>query len=521
MISIIDSTAYFGSLPPQDSSCGLNPFVFSISPDCPGGHVVEFELLISDTGTGTWLAGFSIGITNVRGKPSGPDQYGYYMYDNSDSLYGYAPTFNWFGIAPPGPGAIVSDITDEDADTVTVALPFTFKFYGVNYDSIGLCSNGFMELGSSTYRFGDNDSIPLVGGPKRLVAPFWDDLDPRPTEGYGDIYTYFDTVNHRWIIEYKDCAHYGSSATRETFQAILLDPVYYPTPTGDGEIMFLYDSVTDESSNTIGIENNTETVGLQYVFNNNYDQFAAPIESGRAILITTNMPIQPISSPWLHTISFTFNDSVGGNNNGIIDPDETIDIYVEIANSGDTTAYSVSGILSSADPDAEIIDSIAAFGDIAVGSSAANYSSPFMVHVSATPYDTTIGFTLALSCNSGTYGTEDYFTFFVYGATGIEEQKLAATEKIILSVYPNPFKQHLAIRVAGLHQIYRSFNPGEIRLNVYDVCGRIVKSFVTPTDDEVLWNGLDDQGRRIASGVYFVDLNIAGDRQNRKVVLLK
>jgi hypothetical protein len=183
---------------------------------------------MSDASTNTWTSNFSIIISSFSGA-TGPDQYGYYIYDDTDTLSGNAPVFNWLEIVP-SPGSLVSEITNEDADTVTYPLPFTFKYYGIDYSSIGMCSNGFLEMGYSTYRFGDNGTIPSSGGPKRMLAPFWDDLDPSL---YGDIYYYHDTANHRWIVEFKDCAHYESSTQRETFQVILLDPQYYPTPTGD------------------------------------------------------------------------------------------------------------------------------------------------------------------------------------------------------------------------------------------------------------------------------------------------
>ncbi|UCG92950.1 MAG: hypothetical protein JSV97_04385, partial [candidate division WOR-3 bacterium] len=268
-VSIIDATAHFGDIYPGDSSLGLSPFVFSISPFCPSDHVIDFTLSIEDTGGGTWIDNFSVTVGSVD-SIIGPDAYGYYIYDDTDTSTGHAPVFDWFEIAPPGPGTIISEITDEDADTVTKALPFNFKYYGIDYASIGICSNGFLELGFSTYRFGDNGPIPLVGGPKRLLAPFWDDLDPS-SSGYGDIYSYNDTLNHRWIIEFKDCAHWGVSSQRETFQAILLDPQAYPTHTGDGEILFLYQNVSNATSNTVGMEDHLEMRGLQYLYENSYD----------------------------------------------------------------------------------------------------------------------------------------------------------------------------------------------------------------------------------------------------------
>jgi hypothetical protein len=351
-----------------------------------------------------------------------------------------------------------------------------------------------------------------------LIAPFWDDLDPRPAPtGTGDIYYAHDAANHRWIVEFRSVGHIGDTSHRETFQMQLRDPQYYTTPTGDGEILFLYDTISIADSNTVGIEDHTQTRGIQYVYNGNYHQNAAPLVNDRAILITTKAP----AGIWLHTIYYTFDDSTGGNNNGIIEPGEAIDIYVHIQNSGNTTANDVTATLQTNDPDATIIDSTASFGTITAGQTASNYGSPYVAQISATPSDTTIGFALYISCNNGSYQKSDYFTFYIYGPPGVEEQKIAALSSVGLNVYPNPFKHQLAIRAAGLNRILGFLSPGEVQLNIYDVCGRVVKSFNELTSEQVTWDGTDENGRHVASGVYFVDLNIKGNQQGTKVILLK
>ncbi|MDD2890396.1 MAG: M14 family zinc carboxypeptidase [bacterium] len=71
--------------------------------------------------------------------------------------------------------------------------------------------------------------------------------------------------------------------------------------------------------------------------------------------------------------SYTIRDSLG-NNNGITDPGESINLLLYIKNSGDTTAYGVTGILTSMDSYVNIQDSIKSFGDILKGdSSSAEY----------------------------------------------------------------------------------------------------------------------------------------------------
>ncbi len=518
-VSIIDSVSYYGDIQPQDSASNISPYAIAISNICPDGHIAGLQLLMTDAGSNEWISNFSIIITNTAsGTWVGPDEYGYYIYDDTDTLTGYAPTFDWYD----GAMSIITEISDEDADTVTYSLPFAFPFYGLSYNAVGLCSNGFLEMGASTHRFGVNTQIPASGGPRRMLAPFWDDLDPTVDSGSGDVYYAYDTTNHRYIVEYRSIGHWGTvpQTQRETFQVHLLDPQYYATPTGDGEILYLYDTVMNASSNTVGIEDHTEARGLQYVYNNSYHPNAAPLQNGRAILITTKPP----AGIWLHTVDFSFEDSTGGNNNGVIDPGETIGIYIQLMNSGNAAANNVTTILRTSDPDASITDSTAGFGTISPGSSASNFGDPYVVEISTTPQDTTIGFVLYISCNSGAYYKSDYFTFYIYGSPGVEEQKVGPLQIVSLNICPNPFNLSTAIDYTIP---YSGYTTGEnSTLKIYDVTGRMVKDFsgLLPANGHrasIRWDGTDDNGRRVANGVYFIALDSQGFQEREKVILVK
>jgi hypothetical protein len=80
---------------------------------------------------------------------------------------------------------------------------------------------------------------------------------------------------------------------------MLRDPDYYLTPTNDGEILIQYMDFNNTSNGsyswnqihgnycTVGIEDHTMTVGLQYTFNNGYHDAAMELDDETAILITT------------------------------------------------------------------------------------------------------------------------------------------------------------------------------------------------------------------------------------------
>jgi|GEM_PF-1580988 len=88
-------------------------------------------------------------------------------------------------------------------------------------------------------------------------------------------------------------------------------------------------------------------------------------------------------------------------------------------------------------------------------------------------------------------------------------------------IYPNPFKDRLVIKFQGVTS--SQYPVASIR--IYDISGRVVKSFSLTTDycvlGTIVWDGKDDLGRRLPSGVYFVRLEINGFKKIEKVILLR
>jgi hypothetical protein len=66
---------------------------------------------------------------------------------------------------------------------------------------------------------------------------------------------------------------------------------------------------------------------------------------------------------------------------------------------------------------------------------------------------------------------------------------------------------------------------GHVELVIYDVAGRVVRVLVstrqTPGEHTATWEGQDERGNRVASGVYFVRMTASSFTRTRKLVLLK
>ena len=128
-----------------------------------------------------------------------------------------------------------------------------------------------------------NYRLPVPMGPSPMIAPFWDDL---ATHSGGGIYTWYDRNNHCFVIEWYNLKNGSNGSSMETFQVILYDQSMYPTSLGDGPIKFQYQTFNNVDMSTgnrhgcyatIGIEDHSGTVGLEYTFNNVYPTAATPL----------------------------------------------------------------------------------------------------------------------------------------------------------------------------------------------------------------------------------------------------
>ena len=72
---------------------------------------------------------------------------------------------------------------------------------------------------------------------------------------------------------------------------------------------------------------------------------------------------------------------------------------------------------------------------------------------------------------------------------------------------------------------YQLPEEAEVHLAIYDILGQQVRNIVDRVQPggiyQVSWNGKDDGGREVASGVYFYQLRAGAFKSVRKLVFLK
>jgi hypothetical protein len=204
----------------------------------------------------------------------GPDVFGYTWRDSDDPT---GPVFDWVDITGVGTQL---PLTGDDSNLTGVPVGFDFPFYGNTFNTVNVCTNGWLSFTNTTTDF-SNDPLPNTGAPENMLAAFWDDL----TVSTPRIYRYSDGT--RFILQYHQVPRLGSGGPY-TFQVIL-----YPS----GRIVYQYLDMQGTRLNeaTVGIQNAGKNDGLTVVHN------AAYVHNNLAVEFRT-LPDWLLASPTSGTI---------------------------------------------------------------------------------------------------------------------------------------------------------------------------------------------------------------------------
>ncbi len=262
--------------------------------DAPGGAVyqvvADYEGSRDDTTVfvqESQVVPVEFHLSDFRFNPTAPDTYGYLAYEQNDIE---APAeYDWLEISPTlgGPGEAIV-FTHGDSLAV-ISLPFAFRYYGQDFEEATLSADGYLAMGVTDEADPTQSPIPDPDGPAAMLAPFWDDMDVMVS---GDVSTYYDEPEGRFLIEFNGVPQQRQTDSLVTFQLILYDPLVRATPSCDGEIVFQYSLFQyfyddRDDGGTVGIESPDELTGVQIVYDAVYNFTAFPIHSGTAIRFTT------------------------------------------------------------------------------------------------------------------------------------------------------------------------------------------------------------------------------------------
>ncbi|MEF3694135.1 MAG: C25 family cysteine peptidase [Candidatus Cloacimonadota bacterium] len=421
MFEIIDPNGAYPQIQPGTVQQNIGDyFIVHARAQCQTGTVVPMELALTNSNGYAQTIHFTVTLGNSTVfDPLGQDAYGYFIYDEGDTSYQLVPEYDWLGIAPSegGSGTQLA-LTDpgsssDEGDQVgsvtiqTVNLPFSFSFYGRSYDRASISSNGFIAFGETANSDWRNWRLPGPGGNNPMLAVFWDDLEIGTGAG---VYTYYDSDMNYFVVEWHNLLA-SNRTSEETFQAILYDPLFYPTSTGDGQIKLQYKVFNNTDTghgagiphgnySTIGIKDHTGLVGLEYTFNNTYPTAAAPLSHESSLFISTR-PTLPDQAYLMYENTLIVDESI--TLNGLLEPGEIADMTISIGNMGMVPATGVYAVLESTDPMVEVLGDYSTFADVASLGSVSSDSYYGVTIDETCPNEHILGLRLRISSDSGSW----------------------------------------------------------------------------------------------------------------------
>jgi hypothetical protein len=182
-----------------------------------------------------------------------------------------------------GTGTVIGGLTNQDDASASIPVGFSFPFYGTNYTSLFVSSNGLITFGSgdSTFTNGDLTTSSAFAA----IAAYWDDQYVHSPPGNVFFQMVGSGSNQHLDIQWNNVQYYFSSGPI-TYEAQLY---------ADGRIQFNYQNLVGGVSNDNGA---SATVGIKaagtqgpnrllLAFNNGPNAF---VGTGQSTLITPPNP---------------------------------------------------------------------------------------------------------------------------------------------------------------------------------------------------------------------------------------
>lgn len=102
--------------------------------------------------------------------------------------------------------------------------------------------------------------------------------------------------------------------------------------------------------------------------------------------------------------------------------------------------------------------------------------------------------------------------------TELDREELLPLKFFLAQNYPNPFNPHTTIK-------YDLPNDAKVRLQIFNLLGEEVRTLVSEKQKsghhKISWDGRNDRGKNLSSGVYFLRLEADGSVCTKQMLLLK
>lgn len=400
---------------------------------------------------------------SIDDSTGGTDHFGYSW---TDSRKKQGLEFKWIDITHSG--VLLNQDGPPDYTYGPIPLGFSFPFYGSRYDSVWIMLNGCLRFTPVKLLKWKNDILPNSQTPLTLIAPFWSNL-------WFDDSTkiYYYSTSDSFVVSFIQMKHFISGKYC-TFQIIL---------TEKGEIGFQYRKIEDPSiPSTVGMQNEDGSCGLLISYNQDY-----PADSLRVRILPGWVEIEP--------------------RKGEIPPENDLPISL-FFNSDflETGNYSASVNISSRDKNHQLEPKVLSL----------------ILNVE-TFKDTLSDTTGTDTTGVDTTGTDTTTAVF-------EPEDGSAPDFSLQQNYPNPFNTSTLIpfrinspQVNSSWFIVHRLIPTSLR--IYNIRGALVRALVddkrTKGEYRVMWDGKNERGKEVASGIYFYKLKAGDFSETKKMILLR
>jgi len=194
-------------------------------------------------------------------------------------------------------------------------------------------------------------------------------------------------------------------------------------------------------------------------------------------------------------------------------------LQIEVTNTGVATAYGVSATITAGPPWLVVSDGVCGYGDLSASASSFGVDS-YTLGISGWPLDGPfdVELTVNWSDNCGNnYQDVRTVTLEPEDLVTNADSGVAYSNRLEQNV-PNPFNPTTLIK-------YEVASEARVSLVVFEVSGRRVRTLVARAQPagryQAVWDGRDEGGRAVSSGVYFYRLEAGAFTQTRRMVLLK
>ena len=119
---------------------------------------------------------------------------------------------------------------------------------------------------------------------------------------------------------------------------------------------------------------------------------------------------------------------------------------------------------------------------------------------------------------AATHGRGLFSTTGFAAQASVQEEFFTPEKFVLHQNYPNPFNPTTTIK-------YELYQSSQVKISVYDMLGRFVKTLVNSTQDPgvktIQWDATNEQGNRVSAGVYIYKLKAGDFMETKEMILLK